>query len=240
MRIIPVSLSAISLFLFLNSIHAAEIRVFPEPEHIEFTGERFDLDEAVNIAFDGSEVAIQQVAQHLSQEMASRFQVPLGLKKSTEANPDQKTIFLGLLSDPGISDVFNRSGVKPDPGLNGPEGYQLAVTSSAVIVAGNDISGLFYGIQSLFQLVDYQGRGEGFQGRASIRGVLISDRPFKPFRGIHLYLPARDDIPFFKKFIKFLAGYKVNTLIIEVGGGMWLDQTSRNQYCLGTFHTIDV
>ncbi|MFO7668452.1 MAG: glycoside hydrolase family 20 zincin-like fold domain-containing protein, partial [Bacteroidales bacterium] len=224
MRLHTISLSAISVFLFLNSIHAAEIRVFPEPEHIEFTTERFNLDESVIITFNGSETGIQQVAQHLSQEMAARFQVPLGWKNSIEANTDQKTIFLGLLSDPGISDVFNRSGVKPDPGLNRPEGYQLVVTSSAVIVAGSDISGLFYGIQSLFQLVDYQGRGEGFQGRASIRGVLISDKPFKPFRGIHVYLPARDDIPFFKKFIKLLAGYKVNTLIIEVGGGMRLDQ----------------
>ncbi|MFC1537694.1 family 20 glycosylhydrolase, partial [Gemmatimonadota bacterium] len=41
---------------------------------------------------------------------------------------------------------------------------------------------------------------------------------------VHVYLPARRDIDFFKNYIKTMAHFKVNTMIVEVGGGMRLDR----------------
>ena len=46
----------------------------------------------------------------------------------------------------------------------------------------------------------------------SIPFLRIKDKPNSPFRGIHLYLPAEEDIPLFKRFIKYAAsplGYNV-------------------------------
>ena len=57
-----------------------------------------------------------------------------------------------------------------------------------------------------------------------IRGVHIRDWPEKQFRGIYLYLPGRDNIPYFKRFIRdYMALYKYNTLIMEMGASMRLD-----------------
>lgn len=216
--------STISVFLFLNTIYAAELPVFPEPQQIEHTAEKFNLDEAEIITFTGPDNQLQQMAMHLSHEMASRYNIPLTWRKITELETDKHVIILGFLSDPEVKKALKKSGVDPDPRLKGPEGYQLVVTSSEVVVAGSGLRGLFYGIQTLVQLVVYHGRGEGYRGNASIQGVQIWDRPFKPIRGVHLYLPARKDIPFFKNYIKFLASCKINTMIIEVGGGMRLDR----------------
>ena len=224
MKLLPFSLSAITVFLFLSSTYAVELPVFPEPEQIKFTGESFNLNEADIITINGPENQLQEMAWYLSREMAARFQIPLTWKKVAEPDIEKKVIVLGFLSDPEVAKALESSGMKPDLRLKVPEAYQIVVTSSIVIVAGSDPRGLFYGIQSLIQLVEYEGRGEGYQGNAFIQGVQISDRPFKPVRGVHLYLPAREDIPFFKNFIKLLSSYKLNTIIIEVAGGMRLDQ----------------
>ena len=61
-------------------------------------------------------------------------------------------------------------------------------------------------------------------GNCEFRGVRIRDWPDKPFRGVKLYLPGRNNIPFFKRFVRdFMALYKYNTLIMEMNAGMRLD-----------------
>jgi hypothetical protein len=63
------------------------------------------------------------------------------------------------------------------------------------------------------------------QSQARFRGVRVRDWPDKPFRGIKLYLPGRDNIPFFKRFVRdFMALYKYNTLIMEMNAGMRLER----------------
>jgi hypothetical protein len=81
----------------------------------------------------------------------------------------------------------------------------------------------------------------------------VRDWPDKPFRGIKLYLPGRNNIPFFKRFIRdFMALYKYNTLIMEMNASMrfdkhpelnegWLDfaretNYSRRNYPPGALH----
>jgi hypothetical protein len=224
MKLLTFFLSSISVLLFQHRIYAAALPVFPEPQHLELTGESFSLNETEIITFAGPDIQLQQMAMHLSKEIAARYNIPLTWRKTAEPETDQDAILLGFLSDPEIKKALVRSGVDPDPRLKGPEGYQLVVTSSTVVVAGSDLRGLFYGIQTLIQLVACHGRGEDYRGNASVQGVRIWDRPYKPIRGVHLYLPAREDIPFFKNFIKFLASCKINTMIIEVGGGMRLDR----------------
>jgi hypothetical protein len=224
MKPYSVYLFAISFFILLNSTYARELPVFPEPQHIELTDERFSLNEAEIITFAGPDHQLEQMAMHLSEEMAMRYNIPLTWKRIAELEKNQHAIILGFLSDPEVIKALKRSGMDPDPQLQGPEGYQLVVTSSEVVVAGSDFRGLFYGIQTLSQLVAHHGKGDGYQGNVTIQGVRIWDRPFKPMRGVHLYLPAREDIPFFKNYIKFLASCKINTMIIEVGGGMRLDR----------------
>ncbi len=48
----------------------------------------------------------------------------------------------------------------------------------------------------------------------------MTDTPYKKIRGIHMYMPARDDIPVFKRIVDVLIFLKMNTIILEVGAGM--------------------
>lgn len=95
------------------------------------------------------------------------------------------------------------------------EGYILQVSGDGVSILASDYSGLFNSVQSLAQLTNADG--------GTISGVYIADWPRFPIRGAHVYIPARDDLPFFKRFIEFLARCKFNTLFLEIGAGMRYD-----------------
>ncbi len=70
--------------------------------------------------------------------------------------------------------------------------------------------GLLYGCITLAQLTE----------KGAVDCVLAYDYPLVPVRGIKIYLPAPDDIDFFKQLIEMACYYKYNTVMIEVGGAM--------------------
>jgi len=99
-----------------------------------------------------------------------------------------------------------------------PEGYVLALDDAGATVGGADARGCLYGLSSLAQLLRL-GREAG-----SLPYLELRDWPFKPMRGVHLYMPGREDIPFFKRLLAWLASLKYNLLFLEVGGGMRYDR----------------
>ncbi|MHB8994193.1 MAG: family 20 glycosylhydrolase [Armatimonadota bacterium] len=110
--------------------------------------------------------------------------------------------------------------------------YDLQIKKTGAIIGAGTYAGLYYGVQTLLQLVlpsppaplprdRRRSPGEGSQMR-QFRLPLgtVSDRPIKPIRGIHTYLPARENLPYFKRFIEWLGRHKINTMFLEVGAGM--------------------
>jgi len=199
-------------------LRAEDFPVYPLPREIELTGDRFDLTQAEIIFFSGPEDKMAELAGYLSQEIASRHKLAITYEKTRELARKKPSIALGLSSDPEIAQCLARAGLKSESGWEAPEAYRIGVTPELAVIAGHDLRGLFYGIQSFIQLIESPEPGQTF-----VKGARISDKPFKPVRGVHVYLPAREDIPFFKNYIKTMAHYKLNTLIVEVGGGMRLD-----------------
>ncbi len=49
---------------------------------------------------------------------------------------------------------------------------------------------------------------------------LLYDRPVCSVRGYRVYLPGRQNLPVFKSMVDFLAEYKYNSVILEIGGAM--------------------
>lgn len=96
----------------------------------------------------------------------------------------------------------------------GPEGYRLNVTPQQVTIAAAQPAGLFYGVQSLRQLLPpaifREARVEGIEW--TIPGVEIEDYPRFAWRGMMLDV-CRHFMPreFIKKFIDLLALHKYNT-----------------------------
>lgn len=86
------------------------------------------------------------------------------------------------------------------------EGYQLKVTSKGVNIQGNR-AGVFYGMQSLLQLVQQKNK------QLSVSAVNINDEPNFSYRGLMLDVGRHFfDTAEIKKIIDVMASLKLNTL----------------------------
>lgn len=95
------------------------------------------------------------------------------------------------------------------------DGYALQVENSKAVVAASNLRGMVCGAECFIKLIK-----DGFVQEAS-----VTDSPDRPFRGVHLFLPAREHMAFAKRLVKYLLspmGY--NTVILEVGAGMRFDR----------------
>ncbi len=93
------------------------------------------------------------------------------------------------------------------------EGYALVVTRDSVVVAGNDHAGLFYGLETLSQLLPPRPvAGDAGSGRpVRIPAATVTDAPRFPWRGMHLDVGRHFFGPeFVKRYIDQMARYKVN------------------------------
>ena len=211
--------------------------VWPEPQEMELGGDGFAIDEGVLLVVP--EHASERdlfLARFLSAELADRFRVALPVKRLADIPKGARAIVMGDASNPlvqeeaaRLEEAFGRGEkaerVSPDyawdPARDLPEeGYLLLVSSDRIVISGRDGAGAFFGLQTLRQLLM---PGEGGQVRA--RGAKVRDWPRKPFRAIRLFLPGRENIAFFKRFLRdFMALYKFNKVIVETNAAIRFDR----------------
>ncbi|MGB7331516.1 MAG: family 20 glycosylhydrolase, partial [Terriglobales bacterium] len=140
-------------------------------------------------------------------------------------------ISLGRLTDRGLRSYLESQGVKVDDALGNQDldkqGYVIRVTDSGVLVAGRTAQGLFYGVQTLRQLLR---EGEGARANTAvlasratvpapheqliIPALTIRDWPSMEWRGVSDDI-SRGPIPtldYLKMQIRTLAEYKINLL----------------------------
>ena len=101
--------------------------------------------------------------------------------------------------------------LKVDKSLKlGDEGYRLIVDTDTVEIQGKSAAGVFYGLQSLRQLMPTSGWNGSHS--FSVPAVIIEDQPRFSWRGAHLDV-GRNFMPmaFIKKFIDTLAMHKMNS-----------------------------
>lgn len=88
-----------------------------------------------------------------------------------------------------------------------PEGYyRMVINTDGVDIFSTSASGLFYGVQSIMQLVQYD------QSTVKVPLLTITDFPRFSWRGLHLDV-CRHSFPvdFIKRYIDLMAHYKFNT-----------------------------
>lgn len=95
------------------------------------------------------------------------------------------------------------------PGKEGA--YSLNINSKSITIYGQTVSGTFYGLQTLMQLLPAETK-KSLKPVYNIAAVEITDEPRFKYRGMHLDV-ARHFMPvdFIKKYIDYLAAYKFNT-----------------------------
>jgi len=177
---------------------AAHQPLLPQPREVKYGTRRLPLA-GLEIGFASNPTEEDRfAARELVTGLASRAQVEVRI---SEAQPRRGGI------------VLRRTGTGadlPQPGEQvGPdsrESYRLEVTPQAAEVRANSSAGLFYGVQTLLQLV------EGSGAEAALPEVEIHDWPALAYRGTmvdmsHGPLPTEAEV---KRQIDFLARFKNN------------------------------
>jgi len=87
-----------------------------------------------------------------------------------------------------------------------PEGYTISTTADGLTVTGATSAGVFYGAQTVKQLIGRDGGG------AVLHGATITDWPAMQYRGLDddLSRGPMTTLEFQKKLIRTLAAYKIN------------------------------
>lgn len=103
--------------------------------------------------------------------------------------------------------------LKLDNSIENDEGYVVSVRYNKIIISGKTAQGVFYGIQTLRQLIPASIESDDNQlEEITIPAVTIKDSPTYTYRGMHLDV-ARHFFPvaFIKKYIDLIAMHKMNT-----------------------------
>lgn len=96
---------------------------------------------------------------------------------------------------------------------HGREGYQLKISPENVILSASDAGGLFYGVQTLGQLLSDPQFYDTDKKQWTLPALVINDSPAFSYRGLHLDV-SRHFFPkeFVMKCIDLMAEYKMNRL----------------------------
>ncbi len=94
----------------------------------------------------------------------------------------------------------------PFDGQLGTEGYRLKITPHEILIRANLPAGVFYGLQTLGQMLDGADQGK-------LPAVTITDYPRFSYRGMHIDV-ARHFMPIgsLYRFVDYLAMHKMNVL----------------------------
>ena len=194
--------------------------IFPIPMEIKMNHGSLTIDESTFIVLPVSPSKSDSfLAELLFAEFSDKFEKPVLIQRKSSISGNDKFILIGDILNPLIRKYcVDNNLLNTIKGL-GPEGYILTVNGNCAVVAANTKSGALYGLESLRQIIMEEG------GSLSIPQLVVRDKPKYPFRGIKLYLPGRENITFFKRFVKdFAALYKFNKIILELNANMRLER----------------
>jgi hypothetical protein len=177
------------------------ISVIPQPRQLTTNSETFRLDRAHITLADSRSEQDRFAATDFKDDMMQAAGVSLKVRSGR----DRKAILIGEIGLPIIQRALKAEKVDVPANLN-EEGYVLHAGANGVVIAGGSPAGVFYGLQTLKQLV----RGDGAQ--AFVPGVHIVDWPAMRWRGVSDDI-SRGPVPtvaYIKRQLRTFAAYKLN------------------------------
>lgn len=176
--------------------------VIPKPVSVIAAGGAFSLSANTGVNVEPGTEELKAIGQHLADYINPS--TGYGIQVQTTAGaPDEGNIYLTLTG--------------ADPSL-GDEGYELTITPELVKVAANKPAGLFYGVQTIRQLLPAAiDRSSVQPGPWEMGTGTIKDYPRFAWRGAMLdvarhFFSVRDVI----RYVDLLAYYKINRLHLHL------------------------
>ncbi len=190
----------------------ATINVIPKPISVEPGEGFFVITPSTQVLAEANAAA---EATKLIDALAPAMGFKLSLSSDSKLQTDTIVVRMGPSARPG-----QPRGVAPtDLSKLGDEGYTLKVTSSGILIEVKGPAGLFYGIQTLLQLLPAQifSKTKAENVEWKVPCVSITDYPRFRWRGL-LVDPARHFIPLadLMRFIDIMALHKLNSLQIHL------------------------
>ena len=175
-----------------SELSSLGLHVIPYPQKVELGGSDFEIKNKVNIILDKSASQTDKKTAEL-------------LKKELE---EAWGITAVVSENEGISNILlTRKGA---PGSLAEEGYVLSAESGGLSITSKDEDGLFYGVQTLLQLLKKS------KDMITVPGMRITDWPDIPVRAVHYDTKHHQDkAGYVKSFIRDMAKYKINMLVWE-------------------------
>jgi len=203
---IPVVLLLISMTYAETPEPHNPLKLIPQPKEVQLHDGSFRVKATTRILVEfGHQAEDRIAAETLAEEIHDRSGLKISITgEKADAKQEHSTIVLARLQDQRVKEFLEAKGLKADS--IGDQGYLLFSDKTHLIVAANTGQGLFYGVQTLRQLLHEDG------GRLICPAVSIRDWPSMEWRGVQDDI-SRGPIPtedFMKRQIRTLAAYKVN------------------------------
>ena len=192
---LPASIYKFALYLLFVSysiaLSAQNVNIIPQPKNVEKKQGHFILNDRVPILYSDSHI------QSLVEYTISTLKAMTGMQlNAILGKGNQKDRFISLLIDKKVQ--------------MGDEGYYMDVSPERIIIKAHSPKGLFYGVQTLLQLIP-------INPEYKIPSVVIQDEPRFGWRGL-MVDPARHflTVDELKRFIDEMAWYKFNILHLHL------------------------
>lgn len=182
--------------------------VVPTPREWQQTFSSFKITSQTRIILGkGTTAADEFATTFINEELKTMRDAPLRiLAEQSIRRLSENFIYIGTpFSETGRS-LLQKRAVRVLPAMKA-EGYWLDVDSERVAILAETERGRFYGVMSLLQLMTRERRS------VRVKGVSIRDWPQMNVRGISddISRGQISTVENFKKIIRFLARYKLNT-----------------------------
>jgi hypothetical protein len=208
------------------------LKILPAPKQARIAKGRFVIEPSTAILIGNSEdrTAAEMLQKEIQDRTGMKLSIQtLSIKAMIAAQKTTGGISLARLTGRGLQSAFEPEGVKAKdepgnhdldrPDLETPDlekqAYVIRATGSGVLVAGRTAQGLFYGVQTLRQLLHLEGPGGKM---LAVPALVIRDWPSMEWRGVSDDI-SRGPIPtldYLKMQILTLAEYKINLVGLNI------------------------
>jgi N-acetyl-beta-hexosaminidase len=146
--------------LALDAPRNADVKLEPAPKEVQLHDGSFQVGPHTKIFVQlGHQAEDRIAAETLAEEVLDQSGLRLNIEgMKPEAKAEGGAIVLARLQDQRVRRFLARNGLRADAAV-GEEGYLLFSDNSHLIVAANSGQGLFYGVQTLRQLLRPTDRG---------------------------------------------------------------------------------
>lgn len=195
---------AIQWFFSIPECSADSPNICPSVKQCTLKNFEIKIDSSWRITSSFENAEIQQLALAFSDALNKNFDLIVYCGKASDFGRDKCIEFLlkdDLLKQTAPEDFIPSQVV-------GDEGYVINVFRDRILVIGNKPQGIFYGMQTLFQMFN--------KGPSSISmpAVKIIDYPLAKIRGVHVLGVNLDEA---KDLIDMMSRLKMNFVIFQSG-----------------------